>query len=108
MDDAADDAAEADPAVAVPSLAVAVRVVERLPLPRCGRSLSCSPTLSESRTTGRGVAGRTLAFAGSDVEALAEGSRPLAAAGPVDASFASAVSVISLVDSTMSVEVNGG
>jgi hypothetical protein len=66
-----DDAADKDPAVAAPSPTAAVRVVGGSPLRWCGRSGSCWPTPSESRTTGRGV-GRPAGFAGLDVEALAE------------------------------------
>ena len=101
-----EDADEGDPAVAAPSRAAAVRVVERLPLPRRGRSLSCSPTPSESRTTVRGDARRTVGFTGSVGGASADGSEAPAAVGPVDVSSASAGSATCFVDVAVSVCVS--
>jgi hypothetical protein len=89
-----DKAAEEDSAVAGSSSAAA-RVVVRPPLPRCDRSASSSPALSESRTTGRGVSRRPVGFVDSDAEALAEGPGASTGVGPVDTSSASTVSVTS-------------
>lgn len=73
-------------------------------MPRCVRSRSCSPTLSESRTTGRGVAGLSAGFVGSDVEVLADGLGLLTAVGPADASSVFAASVTSFVNVAVSVD----
>lgn len=77
-------------------------VIVRPPSPRCGTSRSCSPTLSESRTTGRGVAGRPAGFVGSDVESLADGSAALTS---VAASSAATVLVTSFIDVAVSVGI---
>jgi hypothetical protein len=81
-----------------PPPAAAVQVVGWPPLSRRGRSRCCSPAPSELRTTGRGVARRTVGFAQRDEEAVADGSGALAAVGPVDASSVLAVPVPSFVD----------
>jgi hypothetical protein len=104
-DEAADeDASEEDPVVDTPSSAVA-RVDGRPLLERWDGSSICSPTPSESRATGRRFAGRTVGFVGSDVEAPAEGLGSLTTIGPADASSVFAVSVTSLVNVTVSVDI---
>ena len=116
-----DDAADESPAVAAPSPTATVRVVGGSPLPWCGRSGSCWPTPSESRTTGRGV-GRPAGFAGLDVEALADSpwvglvecSEALAAVDvawwvsfAVCVDVAGSVSVTFVVDVAVSVDICG-
>jgi len=79
-------------------------VVGRPPLPWCARSRTCSLNSSEPRTMGGGVAGRAVGFAGTDLGALAEGSRALVGVGSVDVSSALPVSVTSsVVDVAVSV-----